>query len=125
MTRAEVPRGPDLPRFATPAGVAASPAADLVPPAPSGEAQVPAGLVPADERAHQARMGAASPAAPRSVARGSRLLAVLELIAGVAVFALGLQVDNSVLHGNADTVSLVLHGFALYGIGSGLYGVRP
>ena len=67
----------------------------------------------------------AAEALPRVSSRKSRLVAVLELVAGLAVFGLGLQLDNTVLHGNADTIWLVLHGFALYGIGAGLYGLRP
>ena len=53
------------------------------------------------------------------------MLALVELAAGLAVFAAGLQLDNTVLHGNANTLWLVLHAFALYGVGSGLYGMRP
>ena len=127
MTRAEVPSGPDLPRAggfaAAAAGAAATPAASAEAPA---QGNALAGFSPSDART-QARAAAASAAEalPRVSSRKSRMVAVLELIAGLAVFGLGLQLDNTVLHGNADTIWLVLHGFALYGIGAGLYGLRP
>ena len=70
-------------------------------------------------------LGGTSDALPPRSGRKSRLVSVLELVAGVAVFAIGLRLDNTILHGNADTIWLVLHAFGLYGIGSGLYGLRP
>lgn len=119
LSRADVPSGPDLPRFVAPSGVLAPDAAAPASPAPpSAQAKV-------DERSRPRAGGGTSEALPRLARRKSRLVATLELVAGMAVFAIGLQLDNTVLHGNADGVWLALHAFGLYGIGSGLHGLRP
>jgi hypothetical protein len=49
---------------------------------------------------------------------------ILEVVAGIAVFAFFAQQDNSILFGNASALSIVLHGFALYGIGMGIWEIR-
>jgi hypothetical protein len=62
------------------------------------------------------------PAEVRSRARG---FALAELIGGVLLLFLGVHMDNSVLYGNATQLSLLLHGFAFYGLGAGIAGLWP
>ena len=58
-------------------------------------------------------------AAPRSRGRGFS-----QVVLGLTVFAFFLQQGDSILLGNADVVSIVLHGLALFAIGSGLAELR-
>jgi hypothetical protein len=63
-------------------------------------------------------------ATPKQAER-SRALAAAELLAGVLVFVGGVYADNSVLAGSASPASIVLHGFAIFGVLTGLWGLRP
>jgi hypothetical protein len=54
----------------------------------------------------------------------SAVRAGLEIGAGLLVFVFFMQSNNSILLGNADVVALVVHGFALFGIGSGVLELR-
>jgi hypothetical protein len=60
---------------------------------------------------------------PRAVPARGR--ALLEIVAGLLVFYLGLHMDNSILHGDASITWLILHAFGLYAIGSGIAGLWP
>jgi ribosomal protein L7/L12 len=58
---------------------------------------------------------------PQAVEDSSRAVPLLQLGGLVAVVALGLWLDSSVIYGNAGTVSVILHGLALQ---QGLLGLR-
>ena len=85
----------------------------------------------ADTNAGVPRPGETSPAlqavlnAAPPVPERSRSLALLEFLAGALVFGGGLYLDNSVLAGSATPASVVIHGFAIFGMVTGLLGLRP
>lgn len=54
----------------------------------------------------------------------SAVRAGLEIGAGLFVFVFFLQSDNSILLGNADIVALVMHGLAIFSVGSGVLELR-
>jgi hypothetical protein len=93
---------------------AASEAAETKPASPDAAAALPA------RPARVARNADVAPA--RSVKSLGRPL--FEILAGVLVFVFFAQQDNSILFGNASALAVVLHGFALYGIGMGIREIR-
>ncbi len=54
----------------------------------------------------------------------SAVRAALEIGAGMMVFVFFMQANNSILLGNADVVAIVMHGFAIFGVGSGVLELR-
>jgi hypothetical protein len=97
-------------------------------PAAAGES-AEAKPVPAAEApgaALPARLGARSRNAEVAPARSTKSLGLplLEIVAALAVFVFFAQQDNSIFFGNASPLSIVLHGFALYGIGMGIWEIR-
>jgi hypothetical protein len=62
---------------------------------------------------------------PKTVHTRSAGRALLQIVGGALVFGLFLQQGNSILLGNADLVSTVLHAFALFTIGLGLAELKP
>ena len=50
--------------------------------------------------------------------------ALVQVVAGLVVFGIFMQQGNSILLGNADVVSIVLHGFAFFSVGVGLAELR-
>ncbi len=95
----------------------------------AGEATRASAFRPAEEAAAihaeaPSSLSAQSAPAPSQAPRASsRSLAMLELLAGGALLYLGVRMDNSVLYGNATHLSLLLHGFAFYGVGAGIAGL--
>jgi hypothetical protein len=54
----------------------------------------------------------------------SAVRAALEIGAGMVVFVIFMQSNNSILLGNADVIAIVMHGFAIFGIGAGVLELR-
>jgi len=46
------------------------------------------------------------------------------MVLGLVVFVYFMQGGNSILLGNADVVSVVMHGLAIFGIGAGVLELR-
>lgn len=76
-------------------------------------------------RSAQAKSGGGATSASKE-SRGARVggQTLIEIIAGLAVFAFGIQQDSSILFGNASLVMTLMHGAALYAIGAGLLELR-
>jgi hypothetical protein len=55
----------------------------------------------------------------------SRGFALVELLAGAGAVYLGVHLESSIFTGDGTWLSIIAHGFALYGIGAGVVGLRP
>jgi hypothetical protein len=116
------------PRAASPEPARARRIPELEPPAmPASSASLTRPLVPELLVSGSERQPArAEPvASTASASKRSRAFAVLELVGAAIVLYTGLQLDDTILHGNASLVSLALHGLAIYALGAGLAGLRP
>jgi ribosomal protein L7/L12 len=62
--------------------------------------------------------------AAKSAAR-VRQVALLRILAGVGIAALGISFDSSIIWGNANSISLLAHAIAIYQLGVGLRELAP
>jgi hypothetical protein len=55
----------------------------------------------------------------------ARQIALLRVLGGVGIAALGVLFDSSIVYGNANTLSVLAHAVAIYQLGVGLRGLSP
>jgi len=54
-----------------------------------------------------------------------RQLGLLRMLGAVSVAAAGVWIDSSIIYGNANPLSVILHGVAIYQFGVGMRGMLP
>jgi ribosomal protein L7/L12 len=62
---------------------------------------------------------------PKATPSRRRQIALLRILGAVAIAALGIQLDSSILWGNANVFSVLAHALAIHQLGVGVRGVAP
>jgi hypothetical protein len=62
---------------------------------------------------------------PKSSPSRRRQIALLRLLSAVAIGALGVMFDSSIVYGNANLLSVLAHALAIYQFGVGIRGMAP